>query len=58
MNTVRQYRKAGYKVRVTHLRKIHCSDTLYSMWELKERGLAPSLLSTGGRTIVEIKTVS
>ena len=63
MQTVKEYRRAGYKVRVLHLRKIITvvEPELLSVGEFRQQGASLSLLpqeisATGGATLLQIRT--
>ena len=62
MNTVKEFRQAGYKVRVQHVRKITVKPPVFNstVRELRENGVhfevKPQISAKGGMTIIEVRS--
>lgn len=57
MNTIQEFRKAGYKIRCCYSRLlINHGRTLYPMHEIREKGLQSKIAAKGGKMILDLTT--
>jgi len=62
MNTVKEFRQAGYKVRVQHVRKITAKPQAFNstVKEIRESAfyfeIKPEISAKGGMTIIEVRS--